>query len=56
LAEFLLDGSPDGGINKTVEELKKFDPEGVEVCEELAFHYSAQLFEIFQNKEDAFFP
>ncbi|XP_045808371.1 myb-like protein D isoform X1 [Trifolium pratense] len=56
LAEFLLDGSPDGSINKTVEELQNFMPDGVEVCESLAFNYSKQLFEIFENKEDDFFP
>ncbi|XP_027338623.1 dentin sialophosphoprotein [Abrus precatorius] len=56
LAEFLTDGDPSGGLKKSVEELQEYDPEAVEQCRSLAIHYSKQLYEIYKNKEDAFFP
>ncbi|KEH40432.1 hypothetical protein MTR_1g028850 [Medicago truncatula] len=34
---FLIDGNPYGGLKKTVEELQKFDSDGVETCRTLAF-------------------
>jgi len=54
-ADFLTDGNPKGGL-KTVAELQEFDYVRVEICRLLAFHYSKQLYEIFKNKEDPFFP
>ncbi|KAL5071150.1 hypothetical protein RYX36_022037 [Vicia faba] len=56
LADFLTDGSAYDDIKKTVEELEQFHPEGVEDCRSLALRYSKQLYEIFKNKEDPFFP
>ncbi|GFP81076.1 hypothetical protein PHJA_000250900 [Phtheirospermum japonicum] len=55
LAEFLTYGDPEGDVTKTVDELHKFNPEGVEECRRLARRYSRQLFEIYQNREDPFF-
>ena len=56
MADFLTDGNPKGGLKKTVEELREFDFEGIEICRLIAFRYSKQLYEIFVNKEDPFFP
>ncbi|XP_042480932.1 uncharacterized protein LOC122061615 isoform X2 [Macadamia integrifolia] len=56
LAEFLLDGDPRGELKKTVEELEKHMPRGLDECRRLASHYSKQLFKIYQNKEDPYFP
>lgn len=55
LAEFLTDGDPHGDMNKTVEEMRKFNSKGVEQCQKLVNHYSKQLFEIYKNEEDPFF-
>ncbi|GER34335.1 casein lytic proteinase B4 [Striga asiatica] len=55
LAKFLTDGDPDGDVNKTVDELQKFDTRGVEQCRKLAIHYSRQLFDIYKSREDPFF-
>ncbi|KAH6784035.1 hypothetical protein C2S52_008994 [Perilla frutescens var. hirtella] len=55
LAEFLTDGDPHADMNKTVEELQKFNSKGVEQCQKLATHYSKQLFEIYKNEEDPLF-
>ncbi|KAJ4955039.1 hypothetical protein NE237_011822 [Protea cynaroides] len=56
LAEFLLDGEPRGELKKTVEDLEKHMPGGLDECRRLASHYSKQLFKIYQNKEDPNFP
>ncbi|OIV96790.1 hypothetical protein TanjilG_18250 [Lupinus angustifolius] len=56
LAEFLTDGAPYGGLKKTVKELQEYDPEAVELCRTLADRYSKQLYQIYKNKEDQFFP
>ncbi|XP_058100246.1 uncharacterized protein LOC131245070 isoform X2 [Magnolia sinica] len=56
LAEYLMDGDLHGPLIKSVEELEKHEPGAVEYCSHLASHYSRQLFEIYQNKEDCFFP
>jgi len=56
LGRFLTDDSPYDGLKKTVEELEEYNPEGVETCGTLAFKYSKQIFEIFNNKEDPNFP
>ncbi|KAJ0962973.1 hypothetical protein J5N97_028095 [Dioscorea zingiberensis] len=55
IAEFLLDGDPTGPLKKSLEELQKYDPYGLDYCLKLARHYSKQLFMIYQNKEDPFF-
>ncbi|KAJ7959285.1 Homeobox-leucine zipper HOX24 [Quillaja saponaria] len=55
LAEFLTDGDPHGDLKKSVNELHKFDPRGVELCNTLAARYSKQLFEIYKKKEDPHF-
>lgn len=56
LAEFLTDGDPLGDVKKSVKELKEYDPKGIEICRTMALRYSKQLFEIYKNKEDPFFP
>ncbi|XP_076953706.1 uncharacterized protein LOC143627860 isoform X2 [Bidens hawaiensis] len=56
LAVFIMGRDPDGDLNKTVEELKEYDPKGVERCRNLALKYSKQLFKIYENKEDPYFP
>ncbi|XP_026432897.1 uncharacterized protein LOC113330244 isoform X2 [Papaver somniferum] len=56
LAEFLMDGDRRGDLKKTVEELDIFDAKAREDCKRLAKSYSKQLFRIYQNKEDPFFP
>ncbi|KAI3858927.1 hypothetical protein MKW98_028660 [Papaver atlanticum] len=55
LAEFLTDGCEDGDLVKSVEELEMFHPGGLEICRDLACHYSKQLFTIYQNKENPLF-
>lgn len=56
LGEFLTGGDPNGDLVKTVNELREYDPDGIELCHRLAKHYSKQLFEIYKNNEDPFFP
>ncbi|KAI9096766.1 hypothetical protein K1719_025945 [Acacia pycnantha] len=56
LAEFITDGDPRGDAKKTVKELEEYDARGVETCRTMALRYSKQLFEIYNNKEDPFFP
>ncbi|MED6216263.1 hypothetical protein PIB30_005851 [Stylosanthes scabra] len=56
LAEFLTNGDPSVDLKKSVKELEEYDPEGVELCSTLAVVYSRQLYEIYKNKEDPFFP
>ncbi|KMT16082.1 hypothetical protein BVRB_3g052500 [Beta vulgaris subsp. vulgaris] len=56
LGDFLTDGDPNGDLVKSVEELQEHDPYGVEECRKLATHYSKQLFNIYENGEDPFFP
>ncbi|KAJ0753130.1 hypothetical protein HanPI659440_Chr09g0332301 [Helianthus annuus] len=56
LAEILTDGDPNGDLSVTVEELKKYDSKGIGLCLTLATKYSKQLFRIYQNKEDPYFP
>ncbi|KAE8664047.1 Folylpolyglutamate synthetase family protein isoform 1 [Hibiscus syriacus] len=55
LAEFLTDGDPKGDVKKSVEELEAYDPNGVELCRNLATRYSKQLFGIYKSKEDPYF-
>lgn len=56
LGEFLTDGDPDGDLVKSVEELQARHPNGLEECRKFADHYSKQLFKIYENGEDPFFP
>lgn len=56
LAEFLTDGDPAGELKKSVEELREYDPKGLELCRTFASRYSKQLFDICKNKEDPYFP
>lgn len=56
LAEFLTDGDPCGGLKKSVKELQEHDSKAVELCRTLAIRYSKQLYQIYRNKEDPFFP
>ncbi|XP_057442850.1 uncharacterized protein LOC130734436 isoform X3 [Lotus japonicus] len=56
LAEFLTDGDPSSGLKKSVEDLQEYDPKAVELCRTLAIRYSKQLYEIYKNNEDPFFP
>ncbi|KZV36447.1 hypothetical protein F511_15952 [Dorcoceras hygrometricum] len=55
LAEFLTNGEPQSDMEKSVEELLVFNPNGDELCRELAERYSKQLFAIYQSGEDPFF-
>ncbi|KAK4790137.1 hypothetical protein SAY86_017441 [Trapa natans] len=55
LGDFLTGGDPEGDLKKSVKELQEHDPKAVEFCRTLASHYSKQLFDIYQNKEDPFF-
>nr|XP_043617074.1 uncharacterized protein LOC122588922 [Erigeron canadensis] len=55
LAEFLTDGDSAGDLNKTVQQLKRYDSKGIPLCMELAAKYSKQLFQIYKNKEDRYF-
>ncbi|KAL2922205.1 Peptide chain release factor 1 [Bienertia sinuspersici] len=56
LGEFLTDGDPNGDLVKSVEELQVHDRHGLKDCRRLADHYSKQLFNIYENGEDRFFP
>ncbi|KAG8381172.1 hypothetical protein BUALT_Bualt06G0094700 [Buddleja alternifolia] len=55
-AEFLTGGDPNSGVKKSVKEFKVFDPNGVELCRTYATYYRYQLFRIYENEEDPFFP
>ncbi|XP_068667273.1 glucosidase 2 subunit beta [Aristolochia californica] len=52
LAEFLTAGDPCGRVTKTIQDLKTYDPSGPELCRNLAFRYSKQLFQIYKTGED----
>ncbi|XP_048562531.1 uncharacterized protein LOC125543276 [Triticum urartu] len=56
IAEFLLDGDALGPPRKTVDDLEKYDKYALKFCQKIARHYSKQLFAIYQNKEDPYFP
>ncbi|KAL5729218.1 hypothetical protein ACHQM5_002195 [Ranunculus cassubicifolius] len=56
IAKFLLDGNEECEMKKSVKELEVYDPKGLQECQKLAYHYSNQLFTVYQNKEDPFFP
>ncbi|WJX10170.1 hypothetical protein P8452_00926 [Trifolium repens] len=56
LARFITDGDPEGDIKKTVKELKQFNSKGVKICKSFAKRYWRQLYAIFKNKADRFFP
>jgi hypothetical protein len=56
IAQFLLDGDASGPLKKTTQDLETYDRRGVKFCLKIAFRYSKQLFAIYQNKEDPYFP
>ncbi|KAL2339655.1 hypothetical protein Fmac_007595 [Flemingia macrophylla] len=56
LAEFLTHGDPRGGLKKSIKELQEHDSKAVELCRTLAIRYSKQLYQIYKNKENPFFP
>lgn len=55
MAEFLIDGDPQGKLRKSVRELEKYDQKGLSECKRLAVGHSKQLIEIYQKKKDPFF-
>jgi hypothetical protein len=55
IAEFLLDGDLYGPVKKTISDLEEYDRCALDFCRGMASHYSKQLFEIYQNKEDPYF-
>ncbi|XP_065868603.1 uncharacterized protein [Euphorbia lathyris] len=55
LAEFLMDGDPEGDLKKSKEQLEEYGSSAVDLCRTLATRYSKQLFEIYKNKEDPLF-
>ncbi|KAF9615410.1 hypothetical protein IFM89_023071 [Coptis chinensis] len=56
LATFLLEGSEKGEVKKNISDLERYEPRGLEECKRLARSHYKQLFTIYQNKEDPFFP
>ncbi|XP_044975422.1 uncharacterized protein LOC123443190 isoform X2 [Hordeum vulgare subsp. vulgare] len=56
IAQFLLDGDAAGPLKKTAQDLEKYDRYAPEFCHKMALRYSKQLFAIYQNKEDPYFP
>ncbi|WVZ19548.1 hypothetical protein V8G54_006870 [Vigna mungo] len=56
LAEYLTHGDPRGGLKKSLKELQEHDPKAVELCRTFAIRYSKQLYQIYINKENPFFP
>lgn len=51
------EGDLSGPVVKTAEEfLEKFDEDAVTYCSDMCIHYSKQLFEIYENNEDRYFP
>lgn len=53
LAQLLTDGDPQQKVKKTASELTRAD---LDDCRKFAKKYSIQLFNIFQKKDDPFFP
>uniref|UniRef100_A0ACD5VLH7 Uncharacterized protein n=1 Tax=Avena sativa TaxID=4498 RepID=A0ACD5VLH7_AVESA len=56
IAQFLLDGDASGPLKKTAEDLEKYERYGLEFCHRMAERYSRQLFAIYKEKEDPYFP
>uniref|UniRef100_A0ACD5VKM8 Uncharacterized protein n=1 Tax=Avena sativa TaxID=4498 RepID=A0ACD5VKM8_AVESA len=56
IAQLLLAGDASGHLKKTAQDLKKYDRYGLKFCHKMASHYSKQLFAIYQNEEDPYFP
>lgn len=54
LATFLTGDDPHLRLKKTVSELQKVWPNGVEECRDLALHHADQLFRIYIEKSDYF--
>ena len=55
-ARFLTNDDPFGPVKKSVEDLEKYDPSAFEYCRMLTFTYSKQLFDIYVQHEDPYFP
>ncbi|KAL8091280.1 uncharacterized protein LOC141698109 isoform X2 [Apium graveolens] len=55
LAKFLIDGDPQGKLQKSVVELQEYDYRGIGECRKLARNHFKQLFQIYQKEEDPFF-
>ncbi|KAJ9148037.1 hypothetical protein P3X46_030134 [Hevea brasiliensis] len=55
LAEFLIDGDPQGKLKKSKTELMAYNHKGLDDCRRLAIGHSKQLFEIYQKQEDSLF-
>ncbi|CAK7335676.1 unnamed protein product [Dovyalis caffra] len=55
LAEFLINGDPQGKLKKSVVEMIAYDLKGTADCRRLAIKYSKQLFEMYQQKGDPLF-
>lgn len=51
-----MDGDALGPPKKTVDDLKKYGKYALKFCQKIARRYSKQLFAIYQNKEDPYFP
>ncbi|CAM6083836.1 unnamed protein product [Calypogeia fissa] len=57
IASFLMGDTISGPVVKTVKELQdKYDEDAVTYCSDMCSHYSKQLFEIYENNEDPYFP
>lgn len=57
VASFLMGDTNIGPVVKTVKELKdEWSEATVTYCSDMCNHYSKQLFEIYVNKEDPYFP
>lgn len=55
LGKYLTGGDPQGKLKRSVSELQEFDSNGLKDCKNFSLHYSDQLYEIYQKKQDAFF-
>lgn len=55
LAKFLIDGDQQAKLKKSILELRKYDPEGIDECKRLATKYSKKLFEIYLRRMDPLF-
>uniref|UniRef100_A0ACD5VG02 Uncharacterized protein n=1 Tax=Avena sativa TaxID=4498 RepID=A0ACD5VG02_AVESA len=56
IAQFLLDGDASGPLKKSAHDLEKYERYGLEFCHKMALRYSRQLFGIYKQKEDPYFP
>ncbi|RZC86721.1 hypothetical protein C5167_030067 [Papaver somniferum] len=56
LANFLTEENCKGDLKKSLKDLEIFDSKGVVDCKRMARRYSIQLFSVYQNGKDPFFP